>query len=180
MILGPRQVSAEPALGEQIRARRRAISMTLHELAREAGCSRSYLSQIENGRVAPPGEAILARLEMALRFGRGELCGPARASRPRGPAALQRDLARIESALARLTGLLDEPRRKAGPGIPVIAERGGPAGPQRAERLRVPGLRDPSAFALRLRSEPAAPAYRAGDLVIFTRARVKMTRSPAR
>lgn len=48
--------------------------MTLQQLADQALCAKSYLSQIENDRRAsPPSETLLTRLEQALRLEPGEL-----------------------------------------------------------------------------------------------------------
>lgn len=180
---------AAPPLGQLIRDRRSALARSLQQVARAAGCSRSYLCQIENGRVAPPAEALLARLERALQLAPGDLAGPARAQRSarRGDpgAALRADLARLESALARLTGWLTDPgpadaaSADGGPRIPIIAIGGPPelsslpdhrasAG---GEFICVPGLRDPGAFAVRLRDDRMEPLYRPGDLVVFSPAR---------
>lgn len=45
-------------LGQRVRARRDALSLTLHEVARHAGISASYLSDIERGRRVPPVETL--------------------------------------------------------------------------------------------------------------------------
>lgn len=182
-----------PPLGELIRLQRCALARSLHQVARAAGCSRSYLSQIENSRVPPPGEALLARLELALHLSPGQLAQPARAQRragrrdraAAGGAQLRRDLARIETALARLTGWLTETKEENEapmiPVIPVITEipPGAPGNidPHGDDELaplgsiRVPGVRDPAAFAVRLVGDAMAPQYRAGDLVIFSPAK---------
>lgn len=56
-------------VGQQIRARRREIGMTVQSLADAVGCSRSYLSQIENGRrESPPSESLLRTIERTLRM----------------------------------------------------------------------------------------------------------------
>ena len=61
-------------LGHIIRARRRALRLTLQQLADMACCAKSYLSQIENDRRAsPPSESLLRRVEQALRLEPGEL-----------------------------------------------------------------------------------------------------------
>lgn len=168
-------------VGAVLRARRAALARTLGEVARAAGCSRSYLSQIENARVAPPAEPLLTRLELALGLTPGELARPARNRRGQagGGSSLRRDIARIESALARLTQWLVEPDADPGPGIPIIAGPGGmrerlgerPGERTGEEHLRVPGLRDPLAFALRLSGEVATPMYRPGDVIVFSPAR---------
>lgn len=176
-----RGVSPPDPVGARLRARRCALGRSLRQVAAAAGCSRSYLSQIENARVPPPAAALLARLELALDFQEGELTGPARAGRRRRDwrpgAGLRRDLARLEGALARLTGWLAGAPAEDGPRIPVITapcgESNSPAaaedGP--AEFIAVPGLRDRGAFAVRVRGDGLEPQYRAGDLVVFSPAR---------
>ncbi|MCC6675625.1 MAG: helix-turn-helix domain-containing protein [Phycisphaerales bacterium] len=190
----PQPTPAARPIGELIRAQRCALDRSLQQVARAAGCSRSYLCQIENARVAPPAEALLARLERALQLAPGDLAGPARAQRSarRGDsiagAALREDLARLESALARLTGWLTDTPPAEGitpgdcPRIPVVSG-GDPAeaapdltGPglragAGGEFICVPGLHDPEAFALRLKDDRMEPLYRAGDLVVFSPAR---------
>jgi len=67
------------ALGRAIRARRGEVGLTLAQAAMAVGCAKGYLSEIENGRRAnPPSEALLARIERALRMRRGELVRLAR------------------------------------------------------------------------------------------------------
>jgi repressor LexA len=61
-------------LGIKIRHKRIKAGMTLDELGRRAGCSKPYLSTIENGRVKnPPSISLLKKLETVLRFNEGEL-----------------------------------------------------------------------------------------------------------
>jgi SOS-response transcriptional repressor LexA len=61
-------------LGEQIRALRRGRGLTLAALAEAVGSAKSYLSMIENRRVAhPPSDELLALLECALGVTDGRL-----------------------------------------------------------------------------------------------------------
>lgn len=60
-------------LGQQVRQRRQARRLSLDRLAAMAGCSKSYLSAIENNRCGPPGLEILRKLEAALEVQEGEL-----------------------------------------------------------------------------------------------------------
>lgn len=83
------------SLGEAVRSCRVARGMSLEALAVRAGCSKSYLSLIENGKVGPPGEEVLRRVESAL-----ELEGRAferLASLGSTPAAIRRELAELQS-----------------------------------------------------------------------------------
>jgi SOS-response transcriptional repressor LexA len=94
-------------LGGAIRARRRARRLTLRALATAAGCSASYLSQIENGaRASPPGEDVLARLEGALGLEAGELRSVA--AWLRTPREVRRQVERLadQRAAARRLALL--------------------------------------------------------------------------
>ena len=56
-----------PELGDIIRSRRKSLGLTLDALALRAGCAKSYLSQIENGRRGnPPSPDLLRRVAGAL------------------------------------------------------------------------------------------------------------------
>ncbi len=62
------------SVGEQIRALRRDKGLTLRALAQAVGATKSYLSMIENRRVAnPPSNELLAALERALGVTDGRL-----------------------------------------------------------------------------------------------------------
>jgi SOS-response transcriptional repressor LexA/transcriptional regulator with XRE-family HTH domain len=50
-----------------------ALGLSLQEVADRAGCTKSYLSQVETRRRAVPGEGILRRLESALGLAEGSL-----------------------------------------------------------------------------------------------------------
>jgi len=52
-------------LGQRIRARRNELGLTLRELAAEAGCTASFISQIERGQSSPSIES-LQRISGAL------------------------------------------------------------------------------------------------------------------
>ena len=56
-----------------IHRRRTALRLSLAEVARRAGCAKSYLSAIENGVKGAPGEELSGRLERVLSFREGEL-----------------------------------------------------------------------------------------------------------
>ncbi len=63
----------ELGIGGVIHRRRTALRLSLAEVARRAGCAKSYLSAIENGVKGAPGEELSGRLERVLSFRDGEL-----------------------------------------------------------------------------------------------------------
>lgn len=67
-----------PTVGAMVRGRRIERRLTLQRLAEMAGITKSYLWLIERDRRPPPGQEVLARLERALGFCRGELHEAAR------------------------------------------------------------------------------------------------------
>ena len=60
------QSGVQSGLGGVVRARRAELGLSLDRLAELVGCSKSYLSAIENGRCGPPGAGVVERLERAL------------------------------------------------------------------------------------------------------------------
>ncbi len=61
-------------LADLITTRRHELKLTAISVARAAGVTRSYLSMIENSKVAhPPSEAVLQRLQLALQLDNNEL-----------------------------------------------------------------------------------------------------------
>ncbi|MFI4855322.1 MAG: LexA family transcriptional regulator [Phycisphaerales bacterium JB065] len=61
-------------LGQRLREARTAAGMTLHQLAERTGCTKGYLSQIENGkRETAPSRALLEKFEAALGLAEGTL-----------------------------------------------------------------------------------------------------------
>lgn len=97
-------------VGQVIRARRKALGLTLERLSRLVGCTKSYLSTIENDRRArPPGDEVLARIESALGMERGSLVATARWQST--PAMVRREVQRLDTqrrAARRLAELLAE------------------------------------------------------------------------
>ena len=68
------QVLAMRTVGQLIKDRRRALGLTLKDIADRVGCTRGYLSSIENDRREhPPSRGMLDRLEEALGLERGRL-----------------------------------------------------------------------------------------------------------
>ena len=53
-------------IGRQLNAARRMLGRTLEDVANEAGTSKSYLSQLERGRIQNPNTGLLKRLCLAL------------------------------------------------------------------------------------------------------------------
>lgn len=61
-------------VGQMIHARREELGLTLQALALRVGCTRSYLSTIENDRREnPPSRELLTKIELALRLDQGVL-----------------------------------------------------------------------------------------------------------
>jgi len=97
-----------PSIGQQIRARRSALGLTLEQVSNTAGCTKGYLSAIETGRRRrPPSEGLLARLERALRLEPGRLLTQVRwESTPEEIQRTMRGLERRTKAAARLADLV--------------------------------------------------------------------------
>lgn len=60
------RLQSTEALGTTIRNLRKEIGKTLSEVAESTGISKSYLSQIESGKVANPTVELLGRIAKAL------------------------------------------------------------------------------------------------------------------
>ncbi len=82
------------SFGAELRRRRKALRLTLEQVAERAGLSPNYVGSIENGRRDPSLSTVLA-LAKALRVPVGELFG---ATHDGGGAALE--AARLVDALA--------------------------------------------------------------------------------
>jgi repressor LexA len=110
-MVGP-QTSAQTAtmqsLGTILRERRNDLGLTLQAVADLAGCTKGYLSAIENDlRDRPPSEELLARLEWALRMTPGSLVAVGDwQSTPDAVRRRVRDLETQEQAGRRLASLL--------------------------------------------------------------------------
>jgi repressor LexA len=186
-----------PGVGITIAQRRRQLGLSLQDVANLAGCVRSYLWQIERGkRAKPPGEALLARLETALKVEPGSLIKAARWEST--PPEIRERLRRLEREAVEARGLprsgvSREPgdrgvRRGGGLQIPLLGDvqtvvdgrgwSGSAAGQVSGlgtaaefEYIRSPDIDDVDAFAARLIGEGMSPTYVPGDLVIFSPAR---------
>jgi len=87
---------AARTIGSVMRHARRVQGLSLEVLAKQVGCAKSYLSEIENGkRENPPSDELLEKLERALRLTAGDLRSLARLQTM--PADLKRELAAAES-----------------------------------------------------------------------------------
>ncbi|MEN0020686.1 MAG: helix-turn-helix domain-containing protein [Planctomycetota bacterium] len=82
-------------IGALVRTRRLELNLTLDRVGERAGCSKSYLSAIENDRGAHPGPALIARLEEALALEPGSLRSVADLSVT--PAGVRARLAKAEA-----------------------------------------------------------------------------------
>jgi repressor LexA len=160
-------------MGPKIRRQRLRLALTQDELASRAGMSKPYLSLIETGRVAnPPSDQKLRNLEQALGLSTGELVCLAylqrtpldvRAmlfGRPVAKPALEDEPAKVEEAakaeeaeaelVAAHTAVLQ-------PGVTLLDE---PVG--------WPDITDRKAYAARVCDDSMAPAFRPGEIVVFS------------
>src|SRR5262245_3444158 len=94
-------------IADVIRDHRRARGWTVQRLADEAGCSKAYVSGIENCRLGnPPSARLLAEIERALGIASGEVLKLAEWLTT--PASVRDDFKRMESELRQLTGRRDD------------------------------------------------------------------------
>ena len=113
-------------LGKAIHARRRALGLTLQQVADEVECSKAYLSAIENDRVDnPPRKGLLAALEEALGITPGELARLA--DWQRTPGAVRAGFQRLAAQQQQLRQMLRQAMagddRKAG-GLDALWQSG--------------------------------------------------------
>lgn len=214
-------------LGPLIRARRRELGLTLQDVASFVGCTKGYLSTIENERREhPPSAELLAKLERALRLGSGSLVNLG--SWHATPESVRRQVMTLEAErhtarrlasllarggldalhrsgeLKRLVDRLTAPEGSAGSAgsgerareiagklpasvdapwvlprqVPVVnrVSAGYPKEftdlgyPARVadEYVSVPDVYDADAFAARVVGDSMEPAYREGDIVVFS------------
>lgn len=112
-------------IGPSIRARRQARSLTLARLAELVGCTKSYLSGIENERREnPPSESLLRRLEEALGYEAGELVEIANWRVT--PASVRRQVVELHSQAQASRRLMDALARAAGRAREGEGESSGP------------------------------------------------------
>jgi len=97
---------------EVVRRRRQSLSMTLHELAQNVGCSKAYLSAIENGKLDnPPSRRVIESLEQSLGVTAGELARLA--DWQRTPARVRAEVAQMNARSRRIAALLRDAPVKA-------------------------------------------------------------------
>jgi len=83
------------SLGKIIRKRREELHLTLDDVALTTGFSKPYLSTIETGKVKPPGDTLLGKLEAVLNFKKGLLRHIAHVERM--PADVRQDYEAIDA-----------------------------------------------------------------------------------
>ncbi|MEN8126458.1 MAG: XRE family transcriptional regulator [Planctomycetota bacterium] len=83
------------SLGQIIRKKRESLHLTLDEVASYTGFSKPYLSTVETGRVKPPGDRLLCKLEEVLKFESGHLQHMAHVERM--PADVRQDYEAIDA-----------------------------------------------------------------------------------
>jgi transcriptional regulator with XRE-family HTH domain len=62
----PRLPTAQRRFGEYLRATRQAKHLGVRVFAQRVGLAAGHLSNVENGRVTPPAEAVLIRMAEVL------------------------------------------------------------------------------------------------------------------
>ncbi|MEM1330392.1 MAG: LexA family transcriptional regulator [Planctomycetota bacterium] len=87
--------------GRLVREHRDRCGLSLGTLGEKVGCTKSYLSAIENGHRRPPGPDLLAKLEQALGIETGGLAEAARWHRTPGPVREEVTRLRDERHLGR-------------------------------------------------------------------------------
>lgn len=121
------------SVGELMRDARRARRLTLEQLAERVGCSKSYLSAVENSRCGPPCDALLRRIEEAL-FLKAETLVRAAGWETATPAirrelgTLRQDRAAAQRLAELLAGSLDDAYRSGE--LRRLIERLSPASPE--------------------------------------------------
>jgi phage repressor protein C with HTH and peptisase S24 domain/transcriptional regulator with XRE-family HTH domain len=94
-----RQLGSSETFGQRLRQLRRERGLKLDDLARAAGISKPYLSQIETGHADPPREDKIRRLEDALGLRPRTLLELAQLAR--APDEVRRRLEQLHSAFSR-------------------------------------------------------------------------------
>ena len=161
------------SLGQILRKKREQLHLTLDEVAAFTGFSKPYLSTIETGRVKPPSDRLLAKLEKCLQFEQGHLQHIAHLERM--PADVRRDYEAIDAENRQYKQILkDTPGQlvpvinKVPAGYPAeFDDMGYPVG-FADDYVRCPDIHDPNAFAVRVVGDSMQPKFTEGDIVIFS------------
>ena len=82
MARSARRRQRDTLLGERLRRRRKTLGLTAKRLARAAGVSPSYISQIERGKQTGPSLEVLGALAAALEVSLDTLLGTPAEERP--------------------------------------------------------------------------------------------------
>lgn len=107
-------------VGEIVRSSRERMGLTLTALAQRAGCAKSYLSMIENGRRrSPASREVLSAIERALQLPAGTLLSAAHMQQ--SPASFKKQLASMGTSQRAAAQLAD----LRGPGAIDQAYRSG-------------------------------------------------------
>jgi transcriptional regulator with XRE-family HTH domain len=97
-----------------MRERRRQLGLTLHAVAERAGCTKSYLSSLENDdRARRPSDDLLGRLESALRLSPGSLVHLAHWHS--APVSVRAEVAKLAEQQRAARQLVDALRRAGNP-----------------------------------------------------------------
>jgi len=169
------------SLGQQIRARRLSLGLTLESLAQRAQCTKGYLSAIETGRrKRPPSLDLLSRIESALELDASDLTRQAveESLPPEARHTLDQlerrahDAAQLativirgitpaaaEHAIQLAQSLLEN--ASAPSAVIPLPRQGAPP-----ELLSLPVDVPEDAFAIRIDDDSMAPVYRPDDIVI--------------
>lgn len=115
---GEKRVCGDGELGLRIRRRRKALGLAAKELARAAGVSPSYVSQLEHGKQDRPSLEVLNALAAALGLPTSELLGEPLAiavalDTPPALASLAEELGLDAATITMLTGVNLDGRRPA-------------------------------------------------------------------
>lgn len=182
----------EPGIARALREARLSAGLGLREAARRAGCAPSYVSMLERGERAEPGERVLAALDEAFGLEAGELVR--RAARYELRSMTRLDEGYRSGALSRLTARLGAVQVEAEAGVEAMKDGGlvrqvplincVAAGiPTEFTDLGYPArvadeyvvsinVNDPDAFAARVVGDSMQPKYVEGDVVIFSPSKV--------
>jgi repressor LexA len=115
------QLAGTRNFGARLKALRQQQNMTLDDLAARSGISKAYLSQIENGRVDPPRDDKVRRLEAV--FGERPSTLVELAHLARVPDDVRERFARLQDAVARAEEAIPRAASQA-PAPPSDAAKG--------------------------------------------------------